>query len=74
MLGNTLVTIQAGPVGKLVNRLYITNGVDIDKEFYLALLVDRASGRIAMVARFRGRCWSEVTTEVRAHGYQTVPR
>ena len=47
MLGNTLVTIQTGEQGKQVNRLYITDGVDIEKEFYLALLVDRDSGRIA---------------------------
>ena len=54
MLGNTLVTIQTGEAGKQVNRLYITDGVDIDKEFYLALLVDRASGRVAMVASTEG--------------------
>ena len=42
MLGNTLVTIQTGAAGKQVNRLYVTDGVDIAKEFYLALLVDRA--------------------------------
>ena len=45
MLGNTLVTIQTGDAGKQVNRLYITDGVDIGKEYYLSLLVDRASGR-----------------------------
>jgi succinyl-CoA synthetase beta subunit len=54
MLGNTLVTIQTGEAGKQVNRLYVTDGVDIAKEFYLALLVDRASGRIAMVASTEG--------------------
>jgi succinyl-CoA synthetase beta subunit len=54
MLGKTLVTIQTGPQGKQVNRLYITDGVDIDKEFYLALLVDRESGRIAIVASTEG--------------------
>ena len=54
MLGNTLVTIQTGDAGKQVNRLYVTDGVDIDKEFYLALLVDRASGRVAMVASTEG--------------------
>jgi succinyl-CoA synthetase beta subunit len=54
MLGNTLVTIQTGPEGKQVNRLYVTDGVDIAKEFYLALLVDRATGRIAMVASTEG--------------------
>jgi succinyl-CoA synthetase beta subunit len=54
MLGNTLVTIQTGPAGKQVNRLYITDGVDIAKEFYLALLVDRATSRIAVVASTEG--------------------
>ena len=54
MLGNTLVTVQTGPDGKQVQRLYITDGVDIAKEFYLALLVDRGSGRIAVVASTEG--------------------
>ena len=54
MLGKTLVTIQTGPAGKQVQRLYITDGVDIAKEFYLALLVDRGSGRIAIVASTEG--------------------
>jgi succinyl-CoA synthetase beta subunit len=48
MLGNTLVTIQTGDDGKQVNRLYVTDGVDIEKEFYLSMLVDRASGRVAI--------------------------
>ncbi|GGO95218.1 ADP-forming succinate--CoA ligase subunit beta [Stakelama pacifica] len=54
MLGNTLVTVQTGDAGKQVNRLYVTDGVDIAKEFYLAVLVDRASGRVAMVASTEG--------------------
>ncbi|HEX8402349.1 MAG TPA: ADP-forming succinate--CoA ligase subunit beta [Allosphingosinicella sp.] len=54
MLGNTLVTIQTGAEGKQVQRLYVTDGVDIAKEFYLALLVDRDSGRIAIVASTEG--------------------
>ncbi len=54
MLGNTLVTIQTGEHGKQVNRLYVTDGVDIAKEFYLALLVNRASGRIGMVVSTEG--------------------
>ena len=54
MLGKTLVTIQTGPHGKQVQRLYITDGVDIAKEFYLALLVDRETGRIAVVASTEG--------------------
>jgi succinyl-CoA synthetase beta subunit len=54
MLGKTLVTVQTGPQGKQVQRLYITDGVDIEKEFYLALLVDRETGRIAIVASTEG--------------------
>ena len=54
MLGNTLVTIQTGEAGKQVNRLYITDGADIKQEFYLALLVDRATSRIAVVASTEG--------------------
>jgi succinyl-CoA synthetase beta subunit len=54
MLGKTLVTIQTGEAGKQVNRLYITDGVDIAKEYYLAILVDRDSGRVAMVASTEG--------------------
>jgi succinyl-CoA synthetase beta subunit len=54
MLGRTLVTIQTGAEGKQVNRLYVTDGVDIAREYYLALLVDRGTGRIAMVASTEG--------------------
>src|SRR6478672_1997071 len=54
MLGRTLVTIQTGPQGKQVQRLYITDGVDIAKEYYLALLVDRETGRVAVVASTEG--------------------
>ena len=54
MLGKTLVTIQTGEHGKQVQRLYITDGVDIAKEYYLALLVDRDSGRMAMVVSTEG--------------------
>ncbi len=54
MLGKTLVTVQTGPHGKQVQRLYITDGVDIAKEYYLALLVDRETGRIAIVASTEG--------------------
>jgi len=54
MLGNTLVTIQTGDAGKQVNRLYITDGVDIGKEYYLSLVVDRATGWVAMIASTEG--------------------
>jgi len=54
MLGETLVTVQTGPAGKQVNRLYITDGADIAREYYLSMLVDRATGRIAMVVSTEG--------------------
>ena len=54
MLGNTLVTIQTGDAGKQVNRLYVTDGVDIAHEYYLSMLVDRASGRVAVIASTEG--------------------
>lgn len=54
MLGNTLVTIQTGPAGKQVNRLYIEDGSDIEKEFYLSMLVDRETSRVAFVVSTEG--------------------
>ncbi|MGN6096239.1 MAG: ADP-forming succinate--CoA ligase subunit beta, partial [Bosea sp. (in: a-proteobacteria)] len=54
MLGNTLVTVQTGPAGKQVNRLYIEDGSDIEKEFYLSALVDRETSRIAFVVSTEG--------------------
>ena len=54
MLGNTLVTIQTGDEGKQVNRLYVTDGVDIAHEYYLSMLVDRATGQVAMIASTEG--------------------
>ncbi|MBC7145693.1 MAG: ADP-forming succinate--CoA ligase subunit beta [Thioclava marina] len=54
MLGKTLVTHQTGPAGKQVNRIYIEDGSDISRELYLALLVDRATSRISIVASTEG--------------------
>ena len=54
MLGATLVTIQTGDAGKQVNRLYIEDGSDIEKEFYLSLLVDRETSRVAFVVSTEG--------------------
>jgi len=64
MLGGTLVTVQTGPEGKVVNRLYIEDGSNIQKEYYLSLLVDRSSSRIAFVASKEGGVDIE---EVAAH-------
>ena len=54
MLGNTLVTAQTGPAGKQVNRLYIEDGADIERELYLSLLVDRSVGQVAFVVSTEG--------------------
>ena len=54
MLGRTLVTVQTGPAGKQVNRLYIEDGSDIAKEFYLSMLVDRETSRVAFVVSTEG--------------------
>src|SRR5947199_4140515 len=54
MLGATLVTVQTGPAGKQVNRLYIEDGSAIEKEFYLSMLVDRAVSRVAFVLSTEG--------------------
>ena len=54
MLGATLVTVQTGAHGKQVNRLYIEDGSDIAKEFYLSLLIDRESSRISFVVSTEG--------------------
>jgi len=54
ILGKTLVTHQTGPEGKVVRRLYIEDGCRIAKEFYLSLLIDRASSRVAVMASSEG--------------------
>jgi succinyl-CoA synthetase beta subunit len=54
MLGRTLVTIQTGPDGRVVRRLYIEEGSDIARELYLSCLVDRSTGRVAFIASQEG--------------------
>jgi len=54
MLGSTLVTIQTGPEGKQVNRLYIEQGIDIDRELYLSVLLDRSTSRNIVMASTEG--------------------
>ena len=54
MLGRTLVTVQTGPAGKQVNRIYIEDGSDIDRELYLAILIDRQTSRISFVVSTEG--------------------
>ncbi len=54
MLGNTLVTIQTGPAGRKVQTIYFTAASDIKKEYYLAILLDRATSRPVIVASTEG--------------------
>jgi succinyl-CoA synthetase beta subunit len=54
LLGSTLVTHQTGPSGKEVHRLYVEEGSAIEREFYLSMLVDRASSRVAIVVSTEG--------------------
>lgn len=63
MLGNTLVTKQTGSAGKQVNRLYIEDGADIDRELYLSILVDRSVGRVAFVVSTEGGMDIEAVAE-----------
>jgi succinyl-CoA synthetase beta subunit len=54
LLGSTLVTHQTGPKGKQVSRLYVEEGSAIDKEFYLSMLLDRETSRVAIVVSTEG--------------------
>ena len=54
LLGSTLVTHQTGPKGKVVSRIYVEEGSNIKDEFYLSMLIDRATSRIAFVASTEG--------------------
>src|ERR1700681_2496976 len=54
LLGSILVTHQTGPHGKQVNRLYVEDGSAIDKEFYLSILLDRETSRLAIVVSTEG--------------------
>jgi len=54
LIGETLVTIQTGPRGKLISSLYIEAGTDIDREFYLSFVIDRATEQPMLVASASG--------------------
>ena len=76
MLGSTLVTAQTGPAGKRVNRLYLEDGANIDKEFYLSALLDRTTSRIAFVVSSEGGVNIEDvarTTPERIHTFAVDP-
>ncbi|HLY56068.1 MAG TPA: ADP-forming succinate--CoA ligase subunit beta [Stellaceae bacterium] len=54
LIGSTLVTHQTGPSGKEVKRVYIEEGCEIARELYLGMLVDRATGRVTLMASTEG--------------------
>jgi succinyl-CoA synthetase beta subunit len=54
MIGQTLVTKQTGPAGRVVRRVYVEAGCDIKRELYLSLLVDRAVSRVVIMASTEG--------------------
>jgi succinyl-CoA synthetase beta subunit len=54
MFGKTLVTHQTGPGGKVVKRVYLEEGRDIGRELYLGAVLDRESGRVAIMASSEG--------------------
>jgi len=54
MMGNVLITKQTGEIGKTVNRIFIEEGCDIDREFYLSLLVDRNNSKVMMMISAAG--------------------
>jgi succinyl-CoA synthetase beta subunit len=73
MLGNTLVTKQTGPDGKQVNRLYLEDGADIDRELYCSVLVDRETGRVSFVASTEGGMDIEAVAEKTPELIHTIP-
>jgi len=54
MIGKVLVTKQTGEAGRAVSRVYVEEGCDIARELYLSLLVDRATGRVTIIASTEG--------------------
>lgn len=63
MLGNTLVTKQTGPEGKQVNTVYFTEACDIEKEYYLAILIDRDTSKPVVIASTEGGVDIETVAE-----------
>lgn len=72
MLGNTLVTKQTGPAGKQVNRLYLEDGANIQKELYLSLLVNRETGKVSFVASTEGGMDIEAVAEATPEKIHTI--
>jgi len=71
MIGHTLVTKQTGPHGRPVHRVYVEAGCEIERELYFSVLVDRANGRVTLVASTEGGMEIE---EVAAHQPEKILR
>jgi succinyl-CoA synthetase beta subunit len=71
MIGHTLITKQTGPAGRLVRRVYVEAGCDIQRELYLSLLIDRSVSEIVIVASTEGGITIE---EVAAHHPEKILR
>lgn len=54
LLGDILVTVQTGEAGKQINKIYVTDGIDIEKEFYLSILLDRAKSKNVIMVSSEG--------------------
>ncbi|TVR35032.1 MAG: ADP-forming succinate--CoA ligase subunit beta [Balneolaceae bacterium] len=63
LLGDTLVTIQTGDEGQLVKTIYVTDGVDIEKEFYLGILLDRVNSQNVIMVSTEGGVEIETVAE-----------
>lgn len=72
MLGMTLVTHQTGPEGKVVQKVFIEAGCNIEKEYYVACLIDRATGRVAMMASSEGGVDIEEVAEHRPEAIKKI--
>ena len=73
LIGATLVTRQTGETGKLVRKVYVEEGLDIDHEFYLSLLVDRESETVSFVVSPSGGMDIEHVAEVMPEKILTMP-
>jgi succinyl-CoA synthetase beta subunit len=71
MLGNTLITKQTGPAGRVVRRVYVEAGCDIKRELYLSLLIDRSVSEVVIIASTEGGMEVE---EVAAHSPEKILR
>ncbi len=67
MLGETLVTHQTGPAGKVVNTVLVAESVEIEKEFYFAILMDRAIASPLIIASTEGGVEIEKVAEESPH-------